>query len=129
MNCLRQTLFLDWVGGFRSGRPRLAFAAMFLSAIAAAPGAADSAQVKRDWPQEKCFRYGRDWKEALRHYGRDGLSAEFVAGNAAFIGSGCLSPEKICPSSAKDRRLADALALRVVNEGMSTTFLPFDCPR
>jgi hypothetical protein len=102
---------------------------MLLSALAAGPAAADSGQVKRDWPQEKCFRYGRDWSEALRRYGRDGLSAGFVAGNEAFVGSGCLSPEKICPRSAKDRRLADALAIRVVNEGMSTTFLPFDCPR
>ena len=107
----------------------LAFAAMFLFAFAAGPVKADSGQVKRDWPQEKCFRYGRDWSEALRRFGRDGLSADFVAANAAFIGSGCLNPEKICPRSAKDRRLADVLAIRVVNEGMSTTFLPFDCPR
>jgi hypothetical protein len=108
---------------------RVALAAMFLSALAAGPASADSSQVKRDWPQEKCFRYGRDWSEALRRFGRDGLSADFVAANAAFIGSGCLNPEKICPRSAKDRRLADVLAIRVVNEGMSTTFLPFDCPR
>ena len=108
---------------------RVALAAMFLSALAAGPARADSSQVKRDWPQEKCFRYGRDWSEALRRFGRDGLSADFVAANAAFIGSGCLNPEKICPRSAKDRRLADVLAIRVVNEGMSTTFLPFDCPR
>jgi hypothetical protein len=74
---------------------------MFLSALVAGPAAADSGQVKRDWPQEKCFRYGRDWSEALRRYGQDGLSAEFVAGNAAFVGSGCLSPDKICPRSAK----------------------------
>ena len=107
----------------------LAFAAVFLCAVASGPVRADSSQVKRDWPQEKCFRYGRDWSEALRRFGRDGLSADFVAANAAFIGSGCLNPEKICPRSAKDRRLADVLAIRVVNEGMSTTFLPFDCPR
>ena len=107
----------------------MALAAMFLSALAAGAARADSSQVKRDWPQEKCFRYGRDWNEALRRFGRDGLSADFVAANAAFIGSGCLNPEKICPRSAKDRRLADVLAIRVVNEGMSTTFLPFDCPR
>ena len=107
---------------------RLASAAAFFFAVVAGPVVADSAQVKRDWPREKCFRYGRDWNEGLRRYGRDGLSEDFVAGNTAFIGSGCLSSEKICPRSAKDRRLADALAIRVVNEGMSTTFLPFDCP-
>jgi hypothetical protein len=102
---------------------------VFLSALSAAPAAADSAQPNPDWPHEKCFRYGRDWSDALLRYGRDGLSAEFVAGNEAFVGSGCLSADKICPRSAKDRRLADALAIRVVNEGMSTTFLPFACPK
>jgi hypothetical protein len=110
-------------------RPRClrpALAAALLCALAARAPAADSAELKRDWPHEKCFRYGRDWSDALRRYGRDGLSAEFVAGNEAFVGSGCLSAEKICPRSAKDRQLADALAIRVVNEGMSTTFLPFD---
>jgi hypothetical protein len=108
---------------------RPALAAMLLSALVAGPAPAEVAQVKPDWPQEKCFRYGRDWTEALRRYRRDGLSTEFVAGNAAFVASGCLRPEKICPRSAKDLRLADTLAIRVVNEGMSTTFLPFDCPR
>jgi hypothetical protein len=108
---------------------RPTFAAMLLSALVAGPAGADGAQVKRDWPQEKCFRYGRDWSEALRRYGRDGLSGEFVTGNEAFVGSGCARRGKICPRSAKDLRLADALAIRVVNEGMSTTFLPFDCPR
>ena len=104
-------------------------AATLLSALASGPAKAASAEVKRDWPQEKCFRYRRDWSEALRRFGRDGLSADFVSGNAAFIDSGCVNPEKICPRSAEERRLADVLAIRVVNEGMSTTFLPFDCPR
>lgn len=105
-------------------------AALLLSALTAGlPARAASAQVKRDWPQEKCFRYGRDWNEALRRFGRSGLSAEFISRNAAFINSGCVNPEKICPRLAEERRLADVLAIRVVNEGMSTTFLPFDCPR
>jgi hypothetical protein len=87
-----------------------------------------SGETKRPWPQEKCFRFARDWNEALRRFGRDGLSAEFVAGNAAFIRSGCVASGRICPGTAKDRTLVDVLAIRVVNEGMSTTFLPFACP-
>jgi hypothetical protein len=110
----------------RMGR---AFAASVLSAFAGGPSAADSPAPNRDWQAEKCFRYSRDWNEALRRYGQDGLSGEFVAGNAAFIRSGCLSPDKVCPRAGKDRQFADRLAIRVVNEGMSTTFLPFDCPR
>jgi hypothetical protein len=37
-------------GQDRSHSSRLAFAAMFLSALAAGPAAADSARVKREWP-------------------------------------------------------------------------------
>jgi hypothetical protein len=70
----------------------------------------------------------RDWNEALRRYGPAGLSQEFLGGVATFIRSGCQSNAKVCPRTAKDRELVDVLAIRVVNEGMSTTFLPFDCP-
>ena len=68
------------------------------------------------------------WNEALRRYGPSGFSPEFLSGVAAFIRSGCESVAKVCPRTAKDRELVDVLAIRVVNEGMSTTFLPFDCP-
>jgi hypothetical protein len=100
---------------------RLLFAA--LVAIAAGRAAAD--QPTRSWPQEKCYRYARDWSEALSRYGRDGFSPEFLAGNAGFIEAGCRRLHPVCPLTVRDRELADALAIRVVNEGMSTTFLPF----
>jgi hypothetical protein len=106
-----------------------AMVASVLAAIAGGSAAADAPAPNPDWQKEKCFRYERDWNEALRRYGKDGLSAGFVAGNAAFIRSGCLSPDKVCPRAGKDRQFADVLAIRVVNEGMSTTFLPFDCLR
>ena len=102
--------------------------AVVLLAATALPAAADPPVPKRDWPQEKCFRFGRDWDEALRRFGRDGLGADFVRGADAFVRSGCVSSEKVCPATVKDRRIADALAIRVVNEGMSPTLLPFDCP-
>ena len=105
-----------------------AWRAAAASALLVAAGLGTSAAgVEPDWPQRKCFRYGRDWNEAMRRFGRDGLSAAFLAGNEALIGSGCAAAAKICPKTAKDRRIADILALRVVNEGMSTTFLPFGC--
>ncbi len=89
---------------------------------------AAAAEAKRSWSEEKCFRYARDWNEALRRYGPGGFSREFLSGNAAFIDLGCESVDKVCPLTAKDRELVDVMAIRVVNEGMSTTFLPFDCP-
>ena len=103
-------------------------AAVILAAVTLGPAAADSVAPKRDWPHEKCFRYGRDWNEALRRFGREGLSDGFVASNAAFLRAGCVAVERVCPETERDRKVADALAIRVVNEGMSTTFLPFGCP-
>jgi hypothetical protein len=96
--------------------------------LCAALVAVGGAQAKRSWSEEKCFRYGRDWSEALRRFGPAGFSPEFLSGGAAFIRSGCERDAKVCPRTAKDRELVDVLAIRVVNEGMSTTFLPFDCP-
>ena len=99
-----------------------------LVALAAGRASADPAAAKRDWTEEKCFRYARDWNEALRRFGAEGLSPRFLAGNTEFIRARCRRPDPICPATAKDRKLVDALSIRVVNEGMSTTFLPFDCP-
>ncbi len=107
-------------------RLRRGLAAGLIAALSAGPAAAEA--PKRDWPQEKCFRYGRDWDEALRRFGRDGVSEGFLEGNDAFLRSGCRAARMLCPQTAKDRKLADALAIRVVNEGMSTTFLPYGCP-
>jgi hypothetical protein len=106
-----------------------ALAAAVVAMFVAGPAVAGQDAPKRDWRQEKCFRYARGWEAALSRYGEDGLSAEFVAGNVRFIHSGCADRGRICPSTAKDRTLADVLAISVVNAGMSTTFLPFDCPR
>jgi hypothetical protein len=92
------------------------------------PGRADQAAGKRTWTQEKCFRYKRDWTEALRRWGTDGLSPAFLDGDIAFIDSGCESQAKICARSARELELVDVLTIRVVNAGMSSTFLPFGCP-
>jgi hypothetical protein len=95
----------------------LLLAASGLVALAGGPATADPAAPKRDWTEEKCFRYARDWNEALRRFGPEGFSGRFVAGNAGFIRAGCRPLQPICPATAKDRKLADALAIRVVNEG------------
>ena len=102
--------------------------ALLLTVVCALAAPAGAAEAKRSWRAEKCFRYGRDWNEALRRFSRAGLSPQFIDGVAAFIGSDCASLDKICPRTAKDREFVDILAIRVVNEGMSTTFLPFGCP-
>ncbi len=108
---------------------RSALAALLLLVVASASAHAESVAPQRSWREEKCFRYQRDWNEALRRFGREGLSSAFVAGNETFIASGCLRRAKICPHTQHERELVDILAIRVANEGMSTTFLPFDCPQ
>ena len=108
-------------------RLRHALVAGLIAGLPASSAAPDA--LKRDWPQETCFRYGRDWDEALRRFGRDGVSEGFLEGNGAFLRSGCRAARTLYPETAKDRKLADALAIRVVNEGMSTTFLPYGCPQ
>ena len=105
----------------------LVFALVAAALALAAPAQADPPAAKRTWAQEKCFRYKRDWTEALRRFGADGLSAAFVGGNEAFIASGCESDAKICARLPRERELVDILAIRAVNAGMSTTFLPFGC--
>ena len=107
---------------------RRACLALLLTVVCALAVPAGAAEAQRSWRAEKCFRYGRDWNEALRRFGRAGLSPPFVGGVVAFIGSDCASLDKICPLTAKDREFVDILAIRVVNGGMSTTFLPFGCP-
>ena len=72
-------------------------------------------------------QYKRDFAEALRRWGPAEVSRAFIEGNMAFIESGCESGVKVCPQSARERELVDVLTIRVVNEGMSSTFLPFAC--
>ena len=91
------------------------------------PGQAQPSRGKRSWTEEKCRRYKRDFAEALRRWGPAEVSRAFIEGNKAFIESGCESGVKVCPQSARERELVDVLTIRVVNEGMSSTFLPFAC--
>jgi len=108
-------------------RPAKLVAVVLFGAMVA-QHSADANETKRNWREEKCFRFERDWREALRRFGEDGLSVECRRGVEAFIRSQCERQAKICPRAARERELVDILAIRVVNEGMSTTFLPFDCP-
>jgi hypothetical protein len=107
---------------------RIAAAVLIIAALPSVqPAQAQPPTAKRSWAEEKCRRYKRDFSEALRRWGPDGVGREFVDGNRAFIEGGCRSDVKICPRSARERELVDALTIRVVNEGMSSTFLPFGC--
>jgi len=79
------------------------------------------------WAEQKCALYERALSDALRLWGDDGISAEFLEGNAAFIAQGCTERGQICPASPQERALADRLTLMTMNEGMASTFVPFAC--
>ena len=98
-------------------RPALAAAALL-----ALPAAAD------DWTARKCLLYTRAWNQASAGDGLAGVGRDFVAGNEAFIASGCHGGS-ICPGTPAELALADRLTLMAVAEGMTGSFLPFACPQ
>lgn len=80
----------------------------------------------RDWPAEKCRRYGEAWAAATQRLGTAGLSPEFLAAHGAFLASGCRD-RAACPRSRDEIAMADTMTLLALNAGMSGTFLPFIC--
>jgi hypothetical protein len=103
-----------------------------LVAAALAVGLAAPARAQEpppDWRVEKCARYGAAWSEALKRFGRAGLSEDFIARHDAFLARGCESPREVCPRSKEELSLANVMVLRAMNAGTASTFLPFACPR
>lgn len=89
--------------------------------------ASGSPVVADDWTARKCVLYGDAWDYLMAGGVPEGVSAEFVAGHAAFVASGCLDRGHVCPESAAEREIADMLSLMAVAEGMAGSFLPFGC--
>ncbi|MBV7409526.1 hypothetical protein [Maritimibacter sp. DP1N21-5] len=79
------------------------------------------------WRDEKCARFERAWSAVLDGKGAD-MSATFVEGMDAFVTSRCELRTPVCPKPGPDMEAADMLALMVVSEGMTTSFLPIACP-
>ena len=82
--------------------------------------------VTPDWRAEKCARFERAWNAVIDGQGAR-MSAGFVEGVDAFVTSHCEDRQDICPAPGADFEAADMLALMVVSEGMTTSFLPFGC--
>jgi len=84
-------------------------------------------QATPDWPQVKCARYAEATEAALAHFGRVGVSQQFLDRHAAFLASGCSGPRNVCPNSQAELTLADALSIAAMNGGATGSFLPFAC--
>lgn len=105
--------------------PARCLLAALLLAVPAAPPAV--AQDPAAFAAEKCSRYRQATADALRRWGREGLSAEFLAAHAAFIDGGCQGPPSICPRPGRETDFANAMTVRAMNAGMASTFLPWAC--
>jgi hypothetical protein len=97
-------------------------AALLLAALVAFPSAA-----QRSWNEEKCVRYGDAWPEALARFGQQGLGDAFLAAHDAFLASGCVSREPVCPRSRQEEDIANAMTIVAMNAGMASSFVPFRC--
>ena len=104
----------------------LCTAGALLLGLGLAAGAA--AEERSGWAAEKCRRYERAWA----HLAAGGLPADvgedFVAAQERFVAGGCVPEARICPESAGELAVADALTLMAVAEGATGSFLPFGCP-
>lgn len=111
---------------------RLALALLLLGLLlpagpAAGQAPAAQASATRDWNAEKCARYNALWPQALAMFGREGLGAEFLDRHAAFLASGCRARVEVCPRSAQELALADAMTIAAMNAGTASSFVPFRC--
>lgn len=103
-------------------------ALVLLGALLALGGGAVAQQRPgAGWTEVKCSRYAATWPEALARFGRDGLGAEFLARHDAFLASGCRQRAAVCPRSAQEIALADAMTVAAMNAGTASSFLPFAC--
>lgn len=110
-------------------RPVPAVAAAVSIGILALPGAGQAQQPRPDdWAQAKCALYADAWQRVLAHRDLGGVRADFVAGHQRFVDSGCDAAIRVCPRTAAELALADLLTVLSMNEGMASTFVPFECP-
>ena len=91
------------------------------------PWAMAQPMAPRDWPMEKCARYRSAWVEALARFSAAGLSEAFLADHEGFLASNCKEGRRVCPRSAAEISLANAMTMAALNVGASGSFLPFIC--
>jgi hypothetical protein len=105
----------------------IALAGSVLCSCLALPLAAQDAEGP-GWRAQKCALYRAAVEAALEFQGREGLTEAFLAANQSFIDGGCQDRGAVCPVTAAELTLADILTIMTMNEGMASTFVPFNCP-
>lgn len=103
-------------------------AAFALALLSIQPAMAQTGKVApKDWPAEKCRRYGAAYEATLAKRGQAGLSEDFLKRHAAFMASGCTARGDVCARSREELDLANTMVLHAMNAGMASTFPPFYC--
>lgn len=103
-----------------------ALLALLLAAWPALSGDMDGTQ-RRQWTLEKCERYKAAWLGLVSRRGTADLGAQFVESHDAFIASGCTRQADVCPRSARELDVANAMVIAAMNAGAASTFPPFAC--
>jgi hypothetical protein len=98
-------------------------APLLLLVLAAPAAAQDGREALRE---RRCTQYMAAWDQALSRFGTAGLSAEFRERHGRFLSSGCRT-RVVCPRSAEELRIADAMTAAAMNAGLASTYVPFTC--
>jgi hypothetical protein len=109
--------------------PKKALRLLLMAAALLVPAAGARAQYDGpgSWPEAKCARYKTAYAQAVAHKGLTGIGKPFLDSHDAFLASGCLEGRDVCPRSKEELDLANTLVILGMNQGMSSTFLPFAC--
>lgn len=109
-------------------------AARCIAAVAAACALSQPAPAQQTLDREaltavRCAHYDKAWRDIVAKRGTAGLSAEFIARHDAFIAAGCSQKPDVCPRSPAELEIANVMTIVAMNDGTSSTFLPFACPK
>ena len=77
--------------------------------------------------ERKCSIYKDIWSSILSKSDTSKLSPSFVDSHNAFVQTGCVDYNGVCPRSEYDVSIANQLTIAAMNNGMASTFLPFKC--
>ena len=75
----------------------------------------------------KCQRYKKAYADAIAKFGKAGLGQAFLESHDAFLASDCTVKVDVCPRSTEELNLANILVILSMNQGMASTFVPFNC--
>lgn len=79
------------------------------------------------WPAIKCARYKKAYADAIARFGKRGLGEAFLQTHDVFLASDCSVKADVCPRSKEELDLANVLVILSMNQGMASTFVPFNC--